>query len=209
MPIYIDSRGYDRLQYWKRMELRRLYQAEGFSTSRATRMAGVLYEAIRNLNRKEIYSWSKARELEEPSGNANDLQEIASNYEYEYLDYGDDVWNENESFAMPDKREIAHYERLRNKRMRLTPEVKEVRRKVRAEERKREREVRREKERARWREFFGPIFQQLTDKALERQRQREAKEKEEFDRLMQRATELREKLTRQTKRRPITDQGSE
>jgi hypothetical protein len=121
---YQNSEGYDPVMYWTRLDLRRIYKTEGFSTKKAIRMATLLYEGIRQLNRKEIYSWSKARELEEPSGNSSDLEEIAANYAYAYLDYGDDVWDEIESFAMPDKREISHYERLRGHRMRLSPEVK-------------------------------------------------------------------------------------
>ena len=141
MPIYIESPGYDRLQYWTRMELRRLYQDEGYSTLEATKMAQCLYEAIRNLNRKEVYSWSKARELESPSGNASDLEEIAANYFYVDLDYGQDVWDEIESLAMPDKRKVTHYERLRGKRMRLSPEVKEARRRARETLRELQREA--------------------------------------------------------------------
>jgi hypothetical protein len=121
---YQKSDGYDPVMYWTRLDLRRIYKTEGSSTRQAIKMAGLLYEGIRQLNRKEIYSWSKARELEEPSGNASDLEEIAANYVFAYLDYGDDVWDEIESFAMPDKREVSHYERLRGQRMRLSPEVK-------------------------------------------------------------------------------------
>ena len=121
---YQKSEGYDPVMYWTRLDLRRLYKNEGLSTRKAIRMAGLLYEGIRQLNRKEIYSWSKARELEVPSGNASDLEEIAANYVFAYLDYGDDVWDEIESFAMPDKREVSHYERLRGHRMRLSPAVK-------------------------------------------------------------------------------------
>ena len=121
---YQKSEGYDPVMYWTRLDLRRIYKTEGFPTRKAIRMAGLLYEGIRQLNRKEIYSWSKARELEVPSGNASDLEEIAANYVFAYLDYGDDVWDEIESFAMPDKREVSHYERLRGHRMRLRPAVK-------------------------------------------------------------------------------------
>ena len=121
---YQKSEGYDPVMYWTRLDLRRIYKTEGSSTREAIKMAGLLYEGIRQLNRKEIYSWSKARELEEPSGNATDLEEIAANYVYADLEYGDEVWHEIESFAMPDKREVSHYERLRGHRMRLSPEVK-------------------------------------------------------------------------------------
>ena len=141
MAKYQKSEGYDPVMYWTRLDLRRIYKTEGFSTRKAIRMAGLLYEGIRQLNRKEIYSWSKARELEEPSGNASDLEEIAANYVFAYLDYGDDVWDEIESFAMPDKREVSHYERLRGKQMRLSPEVKEARKRARAEERQRQKEA--------------------------------------------------------------------
>ena len=140
MAKYQKSEGYDPVMYWTRLDLRRIYKTEGFSTRKAIRMAGLLYEGIRQLNRKEIYSWSKARELEEPSGNACDLEEIAANYVYADLEYGDEVWHEIESFAMPDKREIAHYELLRGQRIRLSPEVKEARKRARAEERQRQKE---------------------------------------------------------------------
>jgi hypothetical protein len=141
MAKYQKSDGYDPVMYWTRLNLRRIYKIEGFSTRKAIGMAGLLYDGIRQLNRKEIYSWSKARELEEPSGNATDLEEIAANYVFAYLDYGDDVWDEIESFAMPDKREVSHYERLRGKQMRLSPEVKEARKRERAEERQRQKEA--------------------------------------------------------------------
>ena len=124
MAKYQKSEGYDPVMYWTRLDLRRIYKTEGFSTREAIKMAGPLYEGIRQLNRKEIYSWSKARELEEASGNASDLEEIAANYVYADLEYGDEVWHEIESFAMPDKREVSHYERLRGHRMRLSPEIK-------------------------------------------------------------------------------------
>jgi hypothetical protein len=119
-------------------------------------MAGRLYEGIRQLNRKEIYSWSKARELEEPSGNASDLEEIAANYAFAYLDHADEVWEEIESMAMTDNRELAHYERLRGQRMRLSPEVKEARKRARAEERQRQEEAEEEQ----W-------FQWLLERATE------------------------------------------
>ena len=41
MPVYIDSPGYDKLQYWTRMELRRLYQAEGYSTKEAAKILNI------------------------------------------------------------------------------------------------------------------------------------------------------------------------
>ncbi len=121
MAKYQKNEGYDPVMYWTRLDLRRTYKTEGFSRRKAIKMAGLLYEGIRQLNRKEIYSWSKARELEEPSGNASDLEKIAANYVFAYLDHGDDVWDEIESFAMPDKREVSHYERLRGKQMRFEP----------------------------------------------------------------------------------------
>ena len=68
MPKIKHSKGYDRLEQWTRMELRRLYQAEGYSTKEAIGMAQALYEGIRNLNRAEIYSWNKCKELEIPIG---------------------------------------------------------------------------------------------------------------------------------------------
>ena len=124
MAKYKKSEGYETVMYWTRLDLRRIYKTEGSSTREAIKMAGLLYEGIRQLNRKEIYSWSKARELEEPSGNANDLEEIAANYAFAYLGYADEVWEEIESMAMPDRREVSHYERLRGHRMRLSPEIK-------------------------------------------------------------------------------------
>jgi hypothetical protein len=170
MAKYLKSKGYDPVMYWTRLDLRRIYKIEGFSTREAIRMAGTLYEGIRLLNRKEIYSWSKARELEEPSGNASDLEEIAANYVFAYLDYGDDVWNEIESFAMPDKREVSHYERLRGKQMRLSPEVKEARKRARAEERQRQKEA----EKDQW-------FQWLMGRATElREELKEAKGGESY-----------------------------
>jgi hypothetical protein len=141
MAKYQKSDGYDPVMYWTRLDLRRIYKTEGFSTRKAIRMAGPLYEGIRQLNRKEIYSWSKARELEEPSGNVSDLEEIAANYAFAYLDYADEVWEEIESMAMTDKRKLAHYERLRGKQMRLSSEVKEARKRARAEERQRQKEA--------------------------------------------------------------------
>ena len=165
MAKYKKSEGYDPVMYWTRLDLRRLYKTESSSTREAIKMAGLLYEGIRQLNRKEIYSWSKARELEEASGNASDLEEIAANYVFAYLDHGDDVWDEIESFAMPDKREVSHYERLRGKQMRLSPEVKEARKRARAEERQRQKEA----EEDQW-------FQWLLERATElRAELREAK----------------------------------
>jgi hypothetical protein len=140
MAKYKKSEGYDPIMYWTRLDLRRIYKTDGSSTREAIGMAGLLYEGIRQLNRKEIYSWSKARELEDPSGNASDLEEIAANYAFAYLGYADEVWEEIESMAMPDRRKLAHYERLRGKQMRLGPEVKEARKRARAEERRRQKE---------------------------------------------------------------------
>ena len=156
MAKYQKSEGYDPVMYWTRLDLRRIYKTEGFSTRKAIRMAGLLYEGIRQLNRKEIYSWSKARELEVPSGNASDLEETAANYAYTDLDYADEVWEEIESMAMPDRRKLAHYERLRGKQMRLSPEVKEARKRARAEERQRQKEA----EKDQW-------FQWLLERATE------------------------------------------
>ena len=141
MAKYKKSEGYDPIMYWTRLDLRRIYKTEGSSTRKAIRMAGPLYEGIRQLNRKEIYSWSKARELEDPSGNASDLEEIAANYVFAHFDYADEMWEEIESMAMPDRRKLAHYERLRGKQMRLSPEVKEARKRARAEERQRQEEA--------------------------------------------------------------------
>jgi hypothetical protein len=192
MARYQKSEGYDPVMYWTRLDLRRIYKTEGFSTRKAIKMAGLLYEGIRQLNRKEIYSWSKARELEEPSGNASDLEEIAANYRYAYLDYGDEVWEEIESFAMPDKREVAHYERLRGQRMRLSPEVKEARKKARSEERQREQKAQREKELAEWRESFEPLIQQVLTRVRERQQQQEDNKEGLFGLLLKRIRRLKQ-----------------
>ncbi len=156
MAKYQKSEGCDPVMYWTRLDLRRIYKTKGFSTRKAIRMAGLLYDGIRQLNRKEIYSWSKARELEETSGNANDLEEIAANYAFAYLGYADEVWEEIESMAMTDNRALAHYERLRGKQMRLSPEVKEARKRARAEERQRQKEA----EKDQW-------FQWLSERATE------------------------------------------
>jgi hypothetical protein len=153
---HLKSKGYDPVMYWTRLDLRRIYKTEGSSTREAIKMAGLLYEGIRQLNRKEIYSWSKARELEDPSGNASDLEEIAANYAFAYLGYADEVWEEIESMAITDKRKLAHYERLRGKQMRLSPEVKEARKRARAEERQRQKEA----EEDQW-------FQWLSERATE------------------------------------------
>jgi hypothetical protein len=156
MARYQKSEGYDPVMYWTRLDLRRIYKTEGFSTRKAIRMAGLLYEGIRQLNRKEIYSWSKARELEDPSGNATDLEEIAANYAFAHFDFADEMWEEIEKMAMTDNRELAHYERLRGQRMRLSPEVKEARKRARAEERQRQEEAEEEQ----W-------FQWLLERATE------------------------------------------
>ena len=155
MPKKKHSKGYDRLEQWTRMELRRLYKAEGYSTKEAIRMAQTLYEGIRNLNRAEIYSWNKCTEMEIPVGAGRLLHNLTG----DYLDT-DELWFEIEKQCRPDD-QMSHYERLANRRMRLTEE---------------ERETRRE------------------DRAEKRQRQREVQEKEWFERLLQRATELRGKL---------------
>jgi hypothetical protein len=156
MAKYQKSEGYDPVMYWTRLNLRRIYKIEGFSTRKAIRMAGPLYEGIRQLNRKEIYSWSKARELEDPSGNASDLEEIAANYAFAHFAFADEMWEEIESMAITDKRKLAHYERLRGKQMRLSSEVKEARKRARAEERQRQKEA----EEDQW-------FQWLSERATE------------------------------------------
>jgi hypothetical protein len=94
-------------------------------------MARVLYEEMRNLNRIELYSWSKARDLEEPVGGINELAYLAAPL---LISYADDLWFLIQSMAMPDDREVAHYERLKGRRMRFSPAVKEVRKRARAEE---------------------------------------------------------------------------
>ena len=133
------SKGYDRLQYWTRMELRRLYQAEGYSTKEASRMAGDLYKAVRNLNRRELYSWNKARELERLYGpNAVDLLGGKCGKDAE------EIWHIIENMRRPEVGGLTHYERHRGQRMRLEPEVKKARAEGRAEERRREREELRE-----------------------------------------------------------------
>jgi hypothetical protein len=156
MAKYQKSEGYDPVMYWTRLDLRRIYKTEGSSTREAIRMAGLLYEGIRQLNRKEIYSWSKARELEESSGNASDLEEIAANYAFAHFAFADEVWEEIERMAITDSRELAHYERLRGKQMRLSPEVKAARKRARAEERQRQKEA----EKDQW-------FQWLLERATE------------------------------------------
>ena len=135
------SKGYDRLQYWTRMELRQLYQAEGYSTKQATRMARDLYEAVRNLNRREFYSWNKARELERPLG-AKALDELGGRYSHDAVK----VWSIIESMARQVVREVTHYERCRGQRIRLDPDVKRARAQVRREERRRQAEAREQEE---------------------------------------------------------------
>jgi hypothetical protein len=132
MPKYIANiYSYDPLVYFTRLELRRMYQAEGYSTKEATRMARVLYEEIRNLNRYENYSWSRARDLEEPVGGIKELEYLAAPL---LITYADDLWILIQSMAMPDEREVAHYERLKGHRLRFSPAVKESRERGRAEE---------------------------------------------------------------------------
>ena len=170
MPKIKHSKGYDRLEQWTRMELRRLYQAEGYSTKEAIRMAQILYEGIRKLNRAEAYSWNKCKELERPIGAGRLLHKLTG----DYLDT-DELWADIEiQYRPPDQK--AHYERLAGRRMRLTEEEKQSRKEARAEE-----------------------FQ----------RQREAWENERFERLMQRATDLRVEILGQTERGPTTDQRSD
>ncbi len=137
MPKIKHSKGYDRIEQWTRLELRRLYQAEGYSTKEAIRMAQTLYEGIRNLNRAEIYSWNKCKELEIPIGAGRLLHNLTG----DYLDT-DDLWADIEIQCRPDDRE-AHYERLAGRRMRLTEEAKETGREDRAEKRQREKEAQR------------------------------------------------------------------
>ncbi len=149
MAKYKKSEGYETVLYWTRLDLRRIYKTEGSSTREAIKMAGLLYEGIRQLNRKEIYSWSKARELEDPSGNATDLEEIAANYAFAHFDFADEMWEEIEKMAMTDNRELAHYERLRGQQMRLSPEVKKARKRARAVERQRQKEAE-EEQRFQW-----------------------------------------------------------
>ena len=152
MPKIKHNKGYDRIEQWTRMELRRLYQAEGYSTKEAIRMAQALYEGIRNLNRAEIYSWNKCKELEIPIGAGRLMHNLTGNYLYT-----DELWADIKRQCRPDDRE-AHYERLAGRQMRLTEEEKETGREYRAEK---------------------------------RQREKEAQRKEGFERLLQRATELR------------------
>jgi hypothetical protein len=88
------------------MELRRLYQAEGYSTKEAIRMAQTLYEGIRNLNRAEIYSWNKCKEMEIPIGAGRLLHNLTG----DYLDT-DELWFHIERQCRPDDHKT-HYERL-------------------------------------------------------------------------------------------------
>ena len=170
MPRIKHSKGYDRIEQWTRMELRRLYQAEGYSTKEAIRMAQALYEGIRNLNRAEIYSWNKCKELEIPIGAGRLMHNLTGNYLYT-----DELWADIKIQGRPPYRE-AHYERLASGQTGLTPEEKELKKKARAEK---------------------------------RQRQKEAQENEMFERLLQRATELRAKQLGQTERGPTADQRSD
>jgi hypothetical protein len=123
MPKIKHSKGYDRLEQWTRMELRRLYQAEGYSTKEAIRMAQTLYEGIRNLNRAEIYSWNKCREVEMPLGAGRVIHNLTG----DYLSTND-LWAEIQIQSRPPKHET-HYERLAGRPMRLSEEEKEARRK--------------------------------------------------------------------------------
>ncbi len=171
MPKIKHSKGYDRLEQWTRMELRQLYQAEGYPTKEAIKMAQVLYEVIRNLNRREIYSWNKARDLERVWGAGRALDELG-----EASDRGWGIDHRQAFLPAPPDHQPAHYEVLRGKRMRLTPEEKAERKRARAEKRRRE---------------------------------KEAQKKERFERLMQRAIELRAKQLGQTERGPTAGQRSD
>jgi len=122
MPKTKHSKGYEGLKQWTRMELRRLYQAEGYSTKEAITMAQTLYEGIRNLNRAEIYSWNKCREVEMPIGAGRVIHNLTG----DYLNTND-LWAEIEIQSRPPKSET-HCERLASRRMRLTEEDKEARR---------------------------------------------------------------------------------
>ncbi len=135
-------------------------------------MAQTLYEGIRNLNRAEIYSWNKCKELEVPIGAGRLLHNLTG----DYLDT-DDLWADIEIQCRPPNQE-AHYERLagNERRIRLTPEEKGLRKKDRAEK---------------------------------RQREKEAQRKERFERLLQRANELRANQLGQTERGPTADQRSD
>jgi hypothetical protein len=123
MPKTKHSKGYDGLKQWTRMELRRLYQAEGYSTKEAIRMAQTLYEGIRNLNRAGIYSWNKCREVEMPLGAGRVIHNLTG----DYLSTND-LWAEIQIQSRPPKHET-HYERLAGRPMRLSEEEKEARRK--------------------------------------------------------------------------------
>jgi len=138
MPKTKHSKGYDRLEQWTRMELRRLYQAEGYSTKEAIRMARALYEGIRNLNRAEIYSWNKCKELEIPIGAGRLLHNLTG----DYTDT-EELWFDIETQCRPHDQK-AHYERLVGRQMRLTEEEKETGREDRVEKRQVEKEAQRE-----------------------------------------------------------------
>jgi len=105
------------------MEVRRLYRDEGYSTKEAIRMAQTIYEGIRNLNKAEIYSWNKCKELKIPIGAGRLMHNLTG----DYLDTND-LWAEIEIQSRPPNLE-AHYEGLAGRRMRLSEEEKEARRK--------------------------------------------------------------------------------
>lgn len=125
MPKYQRSKGYEGLIYWTRMELRRFYEAEGYSKKEATKKAQSLYWKFMALNAKEAYSWNKARELERPYGVGGTLHEL----NYSRFDGSlENIWNEIQETMKEPEHELTHYERLRGgKKLRMDVELKRER----------------------------------------------------------------------------------
>jgi hypothetical protein len=142
---------YDPLIYYRRIDIRRLLRAEGFTLAEAIKRSNEIYWAIIRFNEGERYSVSKWKELEIPCGNSADLENLAA---VESIFSPDDfadaeaVW---EVIALlvpdPDTIEMRHYEKLRGKRMRTDPGVKAANKRARLgvkEERQRQRESEKE-----------------------------------------------------------------
>jgi len=125
MPKYQRSKGYEGLKYWTRMELRRFYEAEGYSKQEATRKAQSLYWKFMALNAKEAYSWNKARELERLYGVGRALHELDCS---DFRGTLETIWNEIRETAREPEHELTHYEKLRgNKKLRMDPKLKRER----------------------------------------------------------------------------------
>jgi hypothetical protein len=114
----MKSSGYEDLEYWTESEIYDLYIEEGYSPEVAEWKAFELYHEIRDCNKREIYSWNKARDLGEfPAGTATDLEKLAAT---ESIFHPDDfadaegVWETLELLAPKQgERETPHYEKLR------------------------------------------------------------------------------------------------